>query len=154
VGRRGVFPAGDAAATRRRLRILALYTVVALFLVAVAIPLQYRRQWITVGFAVEAAFAWWLYRRLAHPGVKYTGALLFLIAGVRLLLNPAVLRYAPAGPPILNWILYTYGIAAVACFAGAQFLKPSRRRGSSKASASSSAAAGGDSPTARRSSGS
>jgi uncharacterized membrane protein len=112
----------DPALARQRLRNLALFGAVALGFISVAIPLQLDKQWITIGWAIEAAAVWWLYGRVPHIGLKYFGMTLFLAVGVRLLLNDEVLRYHERGLPILNWILYTYGIAAVCCFVGSHIL--------------------------------
>lgn len=116
------FPGTEGAPGRLRLRYLALFATVALGLVAVAIPLQLDRQWITVGWALEAAAVWWLFRRLPHPGLRSFGALLFALVGVRLLLDPELLSDLGRGWPILNWLLYSYGICAVACLVGARWL--------------------------------
>ena len=121
-------PASDEASAARRLNYLALFAAVALGFVATAIPLQLDRQWITIGWALEAAAVWWLFGRLPHPGLKYLGLLLFAGVGVRLLANPEVVRYQPRGRPILNWLLYTYGVPALACFAGAVWLRRAERR--------------------------
>jgi len=114
---------GDGAASARRLRYLALFAAVALGFVTVAIPIQLDRQWITIGWALEGAALWWLYGRLPHPGLKWFGAALFALVGVRLLANPAVFRYEERGLPVLNWLLYTYGVPALACFVGAFLLR-------------------------------
>ncbi|MBM3887886.1 MAG: DUF2339 domain-containing protein [Verrucomicrobia bacterium] len=114
----------DAEASRQRLRLVALFAAVALGFVSVAIPLQLDRQWITIGWALEAAAVWWLYQRVPHVGLKYFGLALFLTVGARLLMNPEVLRYEERGWPIFNWILYTYGVAALCCLGGAALLKP------------------------------
>jgi len=66
---------------------------------------------------------WWLFGRLPHPGLKYLGAVLYVFVGVRLLFNWSnVLRYEERGLPILNWILYTYGVPALCCLVGAFLL--------------------------------
>jgi len=114
---------GGQDAGAPRLRNIALFAAVALGFVSVAIPLQLDKQWITLGWALEAAAVWWLYRRVPHPGLKYFGAVLFAIVSARLLLNPEVLHYQERGLPILNWILYTYGVAAVCCLVGARLLQ-------------------------------
>jgi uncharacterized membrane protein len=116
------FRPGTELQNRRRLNYLALFAAIALGFVAVAVPLQLDRQWITIGWALEAAAVWWLYRRLPHPALKLFGTALFATVGVRLLLNPEVLRYQERGMPIFNWLLYTYGVPALCCFAGAAFL--------------------------------
>lgn len=117
-------PEWDAARHERRLDLLALFSAVALGFVALAIPLQLERQWITVAWALEGAAVWWLLARLPHRGLRLFGALLLGAAGVRLLLNwDNVLRYEQRGWPILNWLLYTYGLPALSCLAGAAFLR-------------------------------
>src|SRR5574340_996100 len=78
----------------------------------------------SVGWALEAAAVWWLFGRLPHPGLKYLGALLYAFVGARLLLNWSnVLRYQDRGLPVLNWILYTYGVPALCCLVGAFLLR-------------------------------
>lgn len=125
--RRLFVPSDDPVLARQRLRNLALFAAVALGFISVAIPLQLDRQWITIGWALEGAAVWRLYRRLPHIGLKYFGFALFMAVGARLLLNPAVLRYEERGLPILNWILYTYGVAAACCIVGAALLQAVER---------------------------
>jgi uncharacterized membrane protein len=122
------FAAGaDAADAQRRLDYLALFAAVALGFVATAIPLQLDRQWITIGWALEAAAVWWLFGLLPHPGLKYFGLALYAAVGLRLLANPEVLRYEPRGGPVINWLLYTYGVPAIACLVGAWWLRNAER---------------------------
>jgi uncharacterized membrane protein len=115
-------PGGPERAQKLRLDYLALFAAVALGFVALAIPLQVGRQWITLGWALEAAAVWWLFGRLPHPGLKYFGAVLYVLVGVRLLANLEVLTYGERGLPIFNWLLYTYGVPALCAFAGAAWL--------------------------------
>jgi hypothetical protein len=133
VARRFVARPEDEGSARIRLRYLALFAAVALGFVALAIPLQLDRQWITVGWALEGLAVFWLFGRLPHPGLRLFGAILFGAVGARLLLNPEVLHYEPRGLPIVNWLLYTYGVPALACFFGARalHLAEARPRGAS-----------------------
>ncbi len=106
---------------------LALFGGAALFFVTLIFPIEFDRQWITIGWALEGAALCWLFRRVPHPGLRLTGVVLLVIVFGRLALNPAVLSYHPrAAFPILNWYLYTYGIATVCLFAAARFLAPPR----------------------------
>lgn len=127
VGRR--FSATAGAVAGERLRYLALFAAVALGLVAVAIPLQLEKQWITLAWALEAAAVFRLFGRLPHPGLRLFGAVLFALVGARLLLNPELLAYHERGWPILNWLLYTYGIAASSCLLGARWLSRAEGEG-------------------------
>jgi uncharacterized membrane protein len=105
----------------------ALFGGAALFFITLIFPIQFDRQWITVGWALEGAALCWLFHRVPHPGLRLTGIVLLVIVFARLALNPAVLSYHPrAAFPILNWYLYTYGIATVCLFAAARFLMPPR----------------------------
>jgi uncharacterized membrane protein len=100
-----------------------LFSAIALGFVAAAISLQFEKQWLTIGLALEAAAVFWLFGLVPHPGLKYLGLLLFGVVGARLIVNPEVLRYQPRGAPIVNWLLYTYGVPVLATFAGAWLLR-------------------------------
>jgi uncharacterized membrane protein len=106
---------------------LALFGGAALFFITLIFPIQFDRQWITLGWALEGAALCWLFHRVPHPGLRLTGIVLLVVVFARLALNPAVLSYHPrAAFPILNWYLYTYGIATVCLFAAGRFLAPPR----------------------------
>ena len=115
------------AASPARLTQLAWFGGVALFFITLIFPIQFDRQWITIGWAMEGAALLWLFHRVPHPGLRLAGAGLLVAAFVRLAFNPAVLEYhARSATPILNWYLYAYGIVTVCLFAGARLLAPPR----------------------------
>ncbi len=110
-----------------RMTQLAWFGGVALFFITLIFPIQFDRQWITIGWALEGAALLWLFHRVPHPGLRLTGVGLLVAAFVRLAFNPAVLEYhARSATPILNWYLYAYGIVTVSLFAGARLLAPPR----------------------------
>jgi len=112
-----------------RLNQLAWFGGVALFFLTLVFPIQFERQWLTVAWALEGAALLWLFHRVPHPGLRATGVVLLVIVFLRLALNRAVLSYHPRGDiPILNWYLYTYGLAIVCLFLGARLLAPPRNR--------------------------
>ena len=82
------------AASPARMAQLAWYGGVALFFITLIFPIQFERQWITLGWALEGAALLWLLRRVPHEGLKVTGAGLLLAAFCRLAVNPAVLDIA------------------------------------------------------------
>jgi uncharacterized membrane protein len=118
----------DPEESARRLNYLALFATVALGFAAAAIAMQLDRQWITIGWALEAAAVFWVFGLVPHPGLKYLGLLFFAAVGARLLANPEVLRYEPRGAPIVNWLLYTYGVPVLCTFVGAWFLRRAEAR--------------------------
>ena len=115
------------AKTSVRTAQLALFGGASLFFITLIFPIQFERQWITLGWALEGAALCWLFQRVAHPGLRLAGIGLLLVAFARLALNPAVLSYhAHSATPIVNWYLYTYGITTICLFATARFLAPPR----------------------------
>jgi len=117
------------AANGARLTQLAWFGGMALFFITLIFPIQFDHQWITIGWALEGAALLWLFHRVPHPGLRLTGAGLLVAAFVRLAFNPAVLEYhARSATPILNWYLYTYGVATACLFMGARLLAPPRNQ--------------------------
>ena len=95
----------------------------ALGLLSIAIPLELDRQWITIGYALEAAAVTLLWRRLDHAGLKYFALILGGAVAARLCLNSEVLLYAGRGElRIVNWVLYTYWVPAAALLVAARTL--------------------------------
>src|SRR6059058_3248422 len=106
---------------------LALFGGAALFFITLIFPIQFDRQWITLGWALEGAALCWLFHRVPHPGLRIAGIGLLLISFARLVCNPAVVAYhARAATPIFNWYFYTYGIVAVSFLVAAKLLAPPR----------------------------
>ncbi len=102
---------------------------VALLFITLIFPIQFDRQWLTMSWALEGACLIWLFRRVPHPGLLWTGLALLAVSFVRLSFNPAVFSaYPRSGTAVFNWHLYTYGIAAAAMFLGAWWLPEARRR--------------------------
>jgi len=115
------------AENKSRLSQLAWFGGVALFFVTLIFPIQFDKQWITIGWALEGAALLWLFHRVPHPGLRLTGFGLLVAAFARLALNPAVLEYHQrSATPIFNWYLYTYGIATVCLFVGTKLIAPPR----------------------------
>ena len=120
IKRRGVVPAsGDAR--------LAWQGGAALLFLSLIFPIQFDREWITLGWAVEGLALLVLFRYVPHAGLRLVGAGLLGIAFVRLALNPAVLEYHRRSPVrIWNWYLYVYGITCLCLFGGARAVRSYR----------------------------
>jgi uncharacterized membrane protein len=99
----------------------------ALFFITLIFPIQFDREWITLGWALEGLALLWLFRGVPNRGLRYVGVGLLGFAFVRLALNPAVLEYhRRTDTPIWNWYLYAYGITIICLFAGAWLFRPPR----------------------------
>ena len=92
-----------------------------LLFVSLIFPLQFDREWITLGWAVEGVALLVLFRVLPHRGLRMMAVLLLGAAFLRLALNPAIFDYHKrTGIRIWNWHLYAYGITSVCLLAGAR----------------------------------
>jgi uncharacterized membrane protein len=121
VRKRGVTPSsGDAR--------LAWQAGTALFFVSLICPIQFEREWITLGWAFEGFALLCLFRVVPHRGLRYVGVGLLCIAFARLALNPAVFEYhRRSATPIWNWYLYGYGLPIVFLFAGGWLFRTPRQ---------------------------
>jgi uncharacterized membrane protein len=118
-----------AATNPARMTQLAWFGGVALFFITLIFPIQFDRQWITIGWALEGAALLWLFHRVPHAGLRLAGAGLLVAAFIRLALNPAVLEYHQrSATAIFNWYLYAYGVVTICLFAGAWLLAPPRHQ--------------------------
>jgi len=110
-----------------RTTLLAFFGGATLFFVTLIVPIQFDREWITLGWAVEGAALLWLFHRMPHNGLRIVGVGLLVVAFVRLALNPAVLGYHDrTGTPIWNWYLYAYGLTTLCLWSGARLLAAPR----------------------------
>jgi len=108
-----------------RLTQLAWFGGVSLFFITLVFPVQFERNWTTLGWALEGAALCWLFRRVPHDGLRLAGAGLLVAAFVRLALNPDLWSGQVRGDTaLMNWPLYTLTLAALAQFAAAWFLQP------------------------------
>jgi uncharacterized membrane protein len=103
---------------------LAWQAGTALFFVSLIFPIQFEREWITLGWAFEGFALLWLFRVVPNRGLRYVGVGLLSIVFLRLALNPAVFEYHQrSATPIWNWYLYGYGLPIVFLFGGAWLLR-------------------------------
>ena len=92
-----------------------------LLFVSLIFPLQFDREWITLGWALEGLALLWLFHRVPHRGLRVVAVMLLCAAFVRLALNPAVLEYhRRSSRRIWNWYLYAYGITTLCLLGGAR----------------------------------
>jgi uncharacterized membrane protein len=92
------------------------------FFIAAAIALELRREWITVAYAVELAAVAAISVRLDLRAMRLLCWPLLAVVVVRFVVNPEVLRYPLGVTPIVNWILWGYGLSIAAFVVGRHFL--------------------------------
>jgi uncharacterized membrane protein len=94
------------------------------FFIAAAIPVELRREWITVAYAIEFAAVAVIAARLDLLAMRQLCWPLLAVVVVRFVLNPELLKYPLGVTPILNWILWSYGLSIAALIVGLRFLRP------------------------------
>ncbi|HKS89711.1 MAG TPA: DUF2339 domain-containing protein, partial [Stellaceae bacterium] len=93
---------------------LAAYAIGVLGCTIFAATLALGEAWLTVALALHLPAIGWVDGRLRAPGLRQAALCIAAIVLIRLLLNPYLLDY-PLGPtPIFNWLLYGYGLPALA----------------------------------------
>lgn len=113
----------DWPTPEHRRHCLIWFAVACVLLAALAIPVQFENEWITIGWALQGLALLILWLRVDHPGLKYAGLALLAFVSIRLLANPEVFYYHDTGGwPIVNWLLYTYLVPAAALIASAYVL--------------------------------
>ena len=116
----GVELAAAAAVARRRTGaaeseiVLAAYAVGVLGSTTTAAAFGLGEAWLTVTLAVHLPALGWVDGRIRLKPLRWVALAIAAAVLVRLVLNPYVLQY-PLGPtPIVNWLLYGYGVPAAA----------------------------------------
>jgi hypothetical protein len=94
------------------------------FFIAAAIPLELSREWITVAYAIEFAAVAAIAARLDLLAMRQLCWPLLVVVVVRLVLNPEILKYPLGVTPILNWMLWAYGVSIASLMIGLRFLRP------------------------------
>lgn len=115
----GALPDAPLTTPRGASEALALLAAAATFFIAFAVPIELDREWIGVGWAIEAAAVIWIAGALGVPMVRRLAWPLAGLVAARLLLNPFVLDYPIGARPVLNWLLYGYGLPMAAFGLGA-----------------------------------
>jgi uncharacterized membrane protein len=109
---------------------LAVQGASVVLFISLIFPVQFDREWITIGWALEGVGLLLLFRWIPNARLRAVALIVFSAAFVRLALNPAVFEYHPRSRVhIFNWYLYAYGIPALCCFAGARLFGEPREKG-------------------------
>ena len=94
--------------------VLAAYAVGVLGCTILGAVFVLENAWLTVAIALHLPALAWVEGRLRLPVLRHVALGIAAVVLVRLTLNPEVLRYALSDTLIFNWLLYGYGVPAVA----------------------------------------
>ncbi len=94
------------------------------FFIGAAIPLELSREWITVAYAIELAAVAAIASQLGLVALRQLCWPLLAVVVIRFVINPEILKYPLGVTPILNWMLWGYGISIAALVVALRFLRP------------------------------
>ncbi|MBJ6124216.1 DUF2339 domain-containing protein [Microvirga splendida] len=98
----------------------------ALAALALGLTFAFDKGMLTVAFALTALGTAWVSERTSLPALRYAVGAIGLIVLGRLIANPTIVDGDP-GPILINWLLWGYGVPAVAFLAASRLLERSGR---------------------------
>jgi len=100
--------------TERRDLPLAFYAAGCTAALALAFTCLMREAWLTVAISIEVLALAWIWSRIAVDELRAIAGVVVLIVIVRLVLNPELLDYRGTVLGQFGWVIYGYGIPALA----------------------------------------
>jgi uncharacterized membrane protein len=104
---------------------LGVYSAAVVAGVSFAFAFVFRDAWLTIALALQLPALAWLDERLALKELRLFALIIASAVLVRLILNPYVLDYEATAQLGAQWILYGYGVPAVAFFAASRLFRRS-----------------------------
>jgi uncharacterized membrane protein len=105
---------------------LAAYAVAVIGAVALGMTMSLRTAWLSVALSLVLPALVWLDAHLGVKAIRQTAIVMAAIVLIRLVFNPFVLTYDFGSQPLLNGLLYAYGIPFIAFFIAARGFKPAQ----------------------------
>jgi uncharacterized membrane protein len=102
---------------------LGAYAIGVVAALALAATTALEDAWLTAALALELPAMAWIEGQLKLPALRRAAIVLASVILIRLVLNPLVLDYPIGGIPVLNWLLYGYGLPALAFFLAARWFR-------------------------------
>jgi uncharacterized membrane protein len=101
----------------------ALFATGGVAALALALTLALEKGWLTVGLALMVPGIAWVFNRRPLPLLRLVAATIVGVIVVRTAWNPRIVGEDLGDVPIFNWLLYGYGVPAVAFFVAGQLLR-------------------------------
>ncbi|MCH6587259.1 MAG: DUF2339 domain-containing protein, partial [Proteobacteria bacterium] len=123
---------GAAAYVRRRDRagrldlVLGVYAAATVAGTSFAATMALEQAWLTVALALQLPALAWIHERLDLRQLRPVAALIAGVVLVRLVFNLYVVDYPLGDLPGINWVLYGYGLPALAFFFAARGFRRGR----------------------------
>ncbi|MDH3239421.1 MAG: DUF2339 domain-containing protein [Alphaproteobacteria bacterium] len=105
---------------------LGFYSAATVAFLSLGLTMTLRDAWLTVAFSLQLPALAWIHRHVRERGIEIVALIVAGLVLARLVVNYNVLDYALAGAPPFNWVLYGYGIPALAFFWAARMFRTSQ----------------------------
>jgi len=116
--------AAEALTRARRIPVAAAFAAGAVVGLALGLAFALEKGWLTVGLALAALGVAWVSTRRPLPGLRPLAAGLGLVVLGRIGWDPTIAGAQLGTTPVLNWLLWGYGVPALAFAAAARLLAP------------------------------
>jgi uncharacterized membrane protein len=101
----------------------AIYATGAVAALALALTLALEKGWLTIGLALMVLGVAWVERERALPALRWLAALIVALVIARIVWEPRIVGSDVGTTPVFNWLLYGYGIPALAFWGGGYLLR-------------------------------
>lgn len=98
------------------------FAAIALFWLAIVVPLQLDHDWFLVGLVLAGASEVWLWTRYDHAPLKYVGCALIAGASALLVLQRFDGSYVVHDAVLVNWLAWSYLVPAAAAMLASNWL--------------------------------
>lgn len=122
------FGAATEALTRRETRpgvaiSTALFATGTLGALALALTFALEKGWLTIALALMSLGIAWISMQRPIPFLRWLAAIFAAIVTARVAYDPRIVGDAVGTTPILNWLLWGYGVPALSFWAASIFLR-------------------------------
>lgn len=102
---------------------IALFATGTLSALALALTFALEKGWLTIALALMSLATAWISMKRPIPFLRWLAAILAAIVTLRIGYDPRIAGDAVGTTPIFNWLLWGYGVPALAFWTGAYFLR-------------------------------
>ena len=102
---------------------LGFYAAGVVAFLSLAATMSLREAWLTVALSIQLPMLAWIHQRIAVRSIRWLAAVVAGVVLVRLVLNYNLFSYPVGVSPVFSWVMYGYGIPAIAFFVAANYFR-------------------------------
>jgi uncharacterized membrane protein len=102
---------------------LGIYAAAVVALISLAAAMTVRQAWLTVALSLQLPALAWINARVSTRSIQLIAAVVASAVLSRLVLNYNIFDYPLVGNPMVSWVIYGYGVPAIAFFLAARMFR-------------------------------